>query len=107
MEDIDQKMKRVLEELREAHKESEKHYARQIVPGVPVKPHDIYEMALAFDTEKKIHLELDLARSEKFPNRFKPEEIESIKKQIKELISDIEAWKNRKFPFQYAKYKEN
>lgn len=102
MEDIDQKIKRILGELREAHLESEKHYARQIVPGEPIKPHDIYSMALAFDTEKKIYLQLNLARSEKFPDRFTPEEIENIKKEIYELTFNIKAWKNRKFPCQYT-----
>jgi len=102
MQDIDQKIKIILQYLREAHTESEKHYAKQIIPGEPTKPHDIYEMALAFDTEKKIYLELNLARSEKFPNRFSAEEVESIKKEIDELSFNIKAWRNRKFPSQYT-----
>ncbi|MFA6518099.1 MAG: hypothetical protein WCV93_00400 [Candidatus Shapirobacteria bacterium] len=101
MQDIDQKIKSVLQDLREAHAESEKHYAKQIIPGEPTKPHDIYDMALAFDTEKKIHLELNLARSEKFPDRFSVEEVESIKREINELSFNIKAWRNRKFPCQF------
>lgn len=100
--DIDQKIKDLLKKLREAHKESEKYYATQVLPGRPVVLHDIYPMALAFDTEKKIYLEINLARSEKFPGRFSPEEIESIKKEIDHLSFNIKAWSNRKFPSQFT-----
>jgi len=99
---IDQKIKTSLKKLHEAHIESEKYYAKQVVLGEPTKPHDIYNMALAFDTEKKIYLELNLARSEKFLGRFSAEEVESIKKEIEELSFNIKAWRNRKFPIQYA-----
>lgn len=102
MENIDQKIIDILKKLSEAHKESEKHYAKEIEPGKPTIPHDIYEMALAFDTEKRIYLELNLARSEKFPNRFTVEEIENIKKEIGEFSFKIKAWKNRKFPCQFV-----
>ena len=102
MEDIDQKIIRILHELREVHKESEKYYATQVLSDKPIVPHDIYPMALAFDTEKKIYLELNLARSEKFPGRFTSEEIENIKKEIDGLAFNIKAWSSRKFPCQYT-----
>lgn len=101
MEDIDQKIKDILEKLRKAHKESEKHYARQITPGEPIIPQDIYPMALAFDNEKKILLELDLARSEKYPSRYSQEEVENIRKEIDQLSFNIKAWEHRKFPCEY------
>lgn len=100
--DIDEKIKDLLKQFREAHKESEKYFATQVLSDKPTIPHDIYPMALAFDTEKKIYLELNLARSEKFPGRFTSEEIENMKKEIDELTFNIKAWSSRKFPCQFT-----
>ena len=78
---IDQKIKNILKDLRAAHQQSEKFYAKELVPGEPVKPTDIFEMALAFDNESRILVDLELAYSEKFPERFTSDQVEYLKKE--------------------------
>lgn len=97
----DQKIKNVLEDLREAHTHSEKFYAKQLNPGEPVKPMDIYDMALAFESEQRLLVDLELARSEKYPKWYTSEKVESLIKERDRLTHRIRAWQNRQFPSQY------
>ncbi len=88
----DQKIENILNDLREAHKRSEKFYAKEVIPGEPVKPMDIYDMALAFDSEKRVLIDLQLARSEKYPDWYTPEQIENLIKERDRLTRRIHAW---------------
>jgi hypothetical protein len=97
---LDQKIKNILEDLREAHKRSEKYYAKEVIPGEPVKPMDIYDMALAFESEKRMLIDLQLARSEKYPDWYSPEQVENLIKERDRLTRRIHAWQNRQFPSQ-------
>lgn len=99
-ERIDQKIKNILKDLREAHAHSEKFYAKEVIPGEPVKPMDIYDMALAFDSEKRLMIDLHLARSEKYPNWYSPEQVDFLNKERDQLTRRIRAWQNRQFPSQ-------
>lgn len=100
---IDQKIKNILKDLQAAHQESEKFYAKELKPGEPVKPVDIFEMALAFAKEDRILVELELAYSEKFPERFTLEQVEYLKKERDRLMHRIRAFQNRQWPSQYQK----
>lgn len=102
MEDpLDQKIKNILKDLRKAHAYSEKFYAKEVIPGEPVKPMDIYDMALAFDSEKRLLIDLQLARSEKYPDWYTTEQVENLIKERDRLTRRIRAWQNRQFPSQY------
>lgn len=79
--DTDQKLRNVLKDLRDAHARSEKFYAKELIPGEPTKPIDIFDMALAFDNEERLLIDLDLARSEKYPDWYIPERIDFLKKE--------------------------
>ncbi len=94
-------MKNVLKNLREAHTHSEKFCAKQLNPGEPVKPMDIYDMALAFESEQRLLIDLELVRSEKYPDWYTPEKVESLRKERDRLTHRIRAWQNRQFPSQY------
>lgn len=96
----DQKIKNILKDLREAHAHSEKFYAKEVIPGVPVKPMDIYDMALAFDSEKRVLIDLQLARSEKYPEWYTPEQVDNLTRERDRLTRRIHAWQNRQFPSQ-------
>lgn len=65
---INQKIKNILADLDKAQKETEKFHAKQVVPGEKFKSVDIYDMGKAFTARNKLYIELDLARSEKYPN---------------------------------------
>lgn len=100
---IDQKMRNILNDLREAHKRSEQFYAKQLNPGESVKPMDIYAMALAFESEQRLLIDLELVRSEQYPTWYTSEKIDSLVKERDRLTHRIHAWQNRQFP---SKYKE-
>lgn len=102
MEDkIDQKIKDILKDLRIAHLKSEKFYATEVDPNVQKVPKDIYEMSLAFDDKKRIYIDLQLARSEKFPDRYSAKQIKLLEKERERLTRQIRAWQHRQFPSQY------
>jgi len=100
-EKIDQKIINILKDLREAHARSEKFYAKQVVPGKPIQPTDIYDMALAFESEQRVEIDLELARSEKYPDWYTPGQVENLNKERDLLTRRIRAWQNRQFPSQY------
>lgn len=101
MEDtVDQKIKNILKDLREAHTHSEKFYAKEVIPGEPVKPMDIYDMALAFESEKRLLIDLQLARGEKYPDWYTPEQVDNLTKERDRSTRRIHAWQNRQFPSQ-------
>lgn len=96
----DQKIKNILKDLREAHAHSEKFYAKQLNPGESTRPMNIYDMALAFENEQKLFIDLELARSERYPVWYSSEKIVSLVKEREKLIHRIRAWRNRQFPSQ-------
>lgn len=97
----DQKIRNILKDLRKAHTHSEKFYTKQLNPGEPVKPMDIYDMALAFESEQRLLVDLELARSEKYPTWYTSERVELLIKERDRLTHRIHAWQNRQFPSQY------
>lgn len=100
MDAIDQKITNILKDLREAHTHSEKFYAKQVIPGQPVQPTDIYDMALAFESEQRVEIDLELARSEKYPDWYTPDQVENLNRERDRLTHRIRAWQNRQFPSQ-------
>jgi len=100
-EEIDQKIKNILRDLHIAHERSEKFYGQKLEPGEPIKLVDIYDMGLAFDSEERLLVDLDLAHSEKYPNIYTSETIEFLKQERKRLTRRIKAWQNRQLPSQY------
>lgn len=101
MNKVDQKIKNILKELREAHKRSEQFYAKEIHPGEPVKPVDLFDMALAFESEDRLLVDLKLARSEKYPEYYNQEQIKALISERERLSHRIRAWQNRQLPSQY------
>ncbi len=99
---IDQKIKNILVDLRVAHSKSEQlNTTKHLDPYEIRKPVDIYEMALAYENEERITLQLELAYSEKYPDQYSSEQIRNIKDEIQRLTRRIRAWQNRQFPSQY------
>lgn len=98
---INQKTKNILKDLRIAHQKSEKFYAKELIPGRPIETTDIFEMALAFDNEDRILIDLDLTYSKKHPDRFTPQTIKYLKEERKRLTHRIRAWQHRQFPSRY------
>lgn len=98
---IDQKIKDLLADFHKAHERVMEFSAKEVEPGKPIEFLDIYEMGLAYDTEEKILLSLELAYSEKYPRLYSNEQVESIKKRIDRLSHDILAWGNRQVPSEY------
>lgn len=99
---IDQKIKSILRDLGIAHSKSEKFNAtKPLDPYEIKKPTDIYDMALAYESEERVLLQLELAYSEKYPANYSPEQIRNIADEIHRLTRRIRAWQNRQFPSQY------
>jgi len=99
--DIDQKIKNILRDLEVAHQKSEKFLGYRLNNAEPIKPVDIYDMGLAYDNEQRILMDFELALSEKFPQHYSSQEIESIKKERDRLSRNVRAWQNRQFPSKY------
>lgn len=97
---VNQKIKNILKDLHTAHAESEKFYGKRLNPSEQIKPVDIFDMALAFENEQRLLVQLDLAYSEKFPDQYPPKQIDFLKKEIERLTYRIRAWQNRQFPSQ-------
>lgn len=97
---IDQRIKNILKDLHIAHSKSEQFYAKQLNPGEPTKPVDLFDMALAFESEDRILMEYELALSEKFPQHYSAQQRDFFQKEIKRLTHRIHAWQNRQFPSQ-------
>lgn len=99
---IDQKIKAILKDLRDAHSKSEQfNVTKPLNPFEVRKPTDIYHMALAYENEERILLQLELAYSEKYPENYTPENITNLREEIQRLNRRIRAWQNRQFPSQY------
>jgi hypothetical protein len=99
---IDQKIKSILKDLGIAHSKSEKFNATKPLDPYEVrKATDIYDMALAYENEERILLQLELAYSEKYPANYSSEQILKIEEEIQRLTRRIHAWQNRQFPSQY------
>lgn len=94
---IDEKIKEILSQLREAHKKSEKFLGQQIIPWKEIVVHDYFKMALAYDTENLLLIEYDLLLAQKYPKQFTEESILFLNKEKERLAKDIEKWRNRKF----------
>jgi len=100
-EKIDQKIKNILSDLDAAQKRCEKFHAGQVVLGEKIIPMDIFEMGKAFDTRKKLYIELNLARAEKYSDFVSEEKIEQLKTEKNRLERNIRAYQNNQFPSQY------
>ncbi len=91
-----------MKDLEIAHSKSERFSAaKPLDPYEVKKPTDIYDMALAYESEERVLLQLELAYSEKYPTNFSSEHIQNIKDEIQRLTRRIRAWQNRQFPSQY------
>lgn len=82
---IDQKIKNILKNLRVAHSRSEKYYGKQLIPGQKIIPVDFFDMALAFDEEERLLMELELALSEKFHDHYAHDQVIFFEGEIKRL----------------------
>jgi hypothetical protein len=99
---IDQKIKIILKDLGIAHSKSEKFNATKPLDPYEVrKPTDIYDMALAYENEERILLQLEFAYSEKYPANYSSEQIRDMEAEIQRLTRRIRVWQNRQFPSQY------
>lgn len=99
-EKIDQEIKNILYDLQKAHEKSEKFYGKQLNQNEPIIPVNIMEMALAFDSEERLIIELDLAYIKKYPNLYSQEQKDFLIKEHKRLKDRVRAWQNKQFPSQ-------
>jgi hypothetical protein len=100
-EKIDQRIKNILSDLNNAQKRCEQFHAKQVNPGEKIIPMDIFEMGKAFDTRKKLYIELNLARAERYPGFLSEEKIGQLDKEKNRLEHNIRAYQNHQFPSQY------
>ncbi len=98
MKKNNQEIEAILAKLKEAHKNSEKFYAIDVISTDNKKPKDIFDMALAFENEKKLLLEFQLALSKKFPEQYSESHVSDLREERKKLTERIKAWKKREFP---------
>ena len=98
---IDQMIKNILKDLDVAQKRCEQLHAKQVVPGDKIVPMDIFDTGKAFDTRKKLYIELNLARAERYTDFLSEEKIKQLKKEKHRLERNIKAYQNRQFPSQY------
>lgn len=98
---IDQKIKNILSDLNRAHGVSEQFYAKELKMGENVVAIDFFAMALAFDNEEKLLAELELALSDKFPERYDKTQKEYLQKRTIKLTQNIRAWEHRQIPKVY------
>lgn len=99
MEDrVDQKIKSILADLEEAHRRAEKFYAKKRTLGQKVQPSNFYEQNLAFDNEKGLLIDLDLALAEKYPEDYTSQEKNFLRRERDRLTRRIHAWQNDQFP---------
>lgn len=98
---IDQKIKNILIDLDKAQHETVEFHGKQVVPGKKLRPVDIYEMGKAFATRNKLYIELELARSEKYPRFYSKEEVANLSKERDRLERNIRAYQSRQMPSQY------
>ena len=97
MDKIDKNIKLILQQLREAHKKSEKYLAQQIITGEKIITHDFFNMALAFDNENLLLIEYELLLSKQYPKHYNLDQINFLEKEKTRLIKNIARWKNRQF----------
>lgn len=100
-EQIDQRIRNILRDLHKAHERSMQFNAKELKPGEPIVPMDLYDMALAYDEEERQLLYLELAYSEKYPQQYSKDQVDDINKRINKLTHDIRAWQNRQIPSEY------
>lgn len=99
---INQKIKNILRDLHEAHAKSEQFsITKPLDPFETRKPMDIYDMALAYENEERILLQLELAYSEKYPENYTHGQTTLVKEEIQRLTKRIHAWQNRQFPCKF------
>lgn len=98
---IDQRIQNILKDIHNAHERSMQFNAKEVKPGEPIVPMDIYDMSLAYDDEERQLLYLELAFSEKYPKQYLKDQVDTIKKRINALTHDIRAWQNRQMPSEY------
>lgn len=95
----DIRIRNLLNDLHDAHLQSEQFIsAKPLDPFEIKKPRDIYDMALAYDTESCILMELELAYSERYPEAYTADQIDFIKKEIERFGRRIRSWNDRQFP---------
>lgn len=98
---IDQKITNILADLDTAQNRTIKFHAKEVVPGEKFEPVDIYEMGKTFATRDKLYIELEIARSEKYPDIYPKDKVELLKKERDRLERNIRAYQNRQMPSQY------
>jgi polyhydroxyalkanoate synthesis regulator phasin len=98
MNKIDQKIKNILQDLETAHKKSEKFLGKELIEGQEIFPVDFYDMAVAFENEARILIDLELAMVEKFPKQYTQDVVASLKAQRESHQKRARAFQNRQMP---------
>ncbi|HYM65079.1 MAG TPA: hypothetical protein VES68_01165 [Candidatus Sulfotelmatobacter sp.] len=99
--DIDQRIKNILIDLEVAHQKTEKFLGHRLNATEPVKPVDLFEMAIAYEDQERILIDLEIAFSERFPQHYTQQQIEGLNKEKERLTHRIRAWQNGQFPSEY------
>lgn len=98
-ENLDTKIKSLLNELNDAQKRCEKFSrTKPLDPEENFKSTDKVAMQLAYASRARIKAQLQLAYAEKNPEDYNPEGIEKINEEIKMLTDKIRAWQNGQSP---------
>jgi len=98
IEKINRKIQQIQIELLDARKRCEAFGAHSFEDVDSIVPIDIYDMGLAYDSEERLLMDLELAYSEKYPDLYKPEEVAFFRAEKLRLTKRIRAWQNRQMP---------
>lgn len=93
------KIEDALKVWEESHKKKEK-YTGHLLTGEKFVGHDIFEMGLAFDDEKRAWIHYQLAMAEAHNDMYHGKSVEYLRNEIKVLDKRIAAWKERQLPSQ-------
>jgi hypothetical protein len=98
------KIQNILTELQKARTVSAQFAATSPLDGHERKPTDLFAMSLAYDEEKRLEAEYNLALAEEESELARPDEIEYWKSEQERLTKRIRAWQSGQFPStRYAK----
>lgn len=98
MEEIDNKIKNILEELSRAVQAYSEKYIDPVIKHTLSEPTDFFELALAQDKINLLETQFKLYLGEKYPNSFSQQQIDFWKKDKDKYTKRIRAWENREFP---------
>ena len=82
----------------EAARKKKDEFIGHRLTGESFTGRDIFEMALAFDNEKRAWIDYELAEAAAYPEGYTNERLKHLLDENDRLTKRIRAWKNKQFP---------